>query len=281
MSFIGVALRFFRPPLFGYQRVTCTLCGGQYRLSVLPAFVSDIFLVDVVFGKSGRLVHLVPFDDFGQSDLLQLSTLPVIQNLAISTPCNFSTKPCHDISREVMQKMSETTITAQFEEIYSSTQKMTHAYIAARCRHTADISDIFQETYMELYRVMQKRGADYIANESAFVLWLAKKKLARHYTLLTRLNIFVSLKTVSGDDQAYDFDEVEAFATEDFATTHTNLIAARELIESCPDVVQKIFYLHYEVGLTIAEVADALSLKESNVKSKLYRTLKALRNLLE
>lgn len=38
-----------------------------------------------------------------------------------------------------------------------------------------------------MYRVLFKRGADYLINEKAFVLRLARQKLARYYSLLERL----------------------------------------------------------------------------------------------
>ena len=44
--------------------------------------------------------------------------------------------------------------------------------------------------------------------------------------------------------------------------------------------MKKVFYLFYDVGQTIPEIARALSMSESNVKHKLYRTLKELQTLL-
>jgi len=170
-------------------------------------------------------------------------------------------------------------VATRFEEIYHSTYKKVLTYITAKCRHTADIADIFQDTYMELYQVICKRGLDYVANDEAFALWLAKKKLARYYSLRVRLQMLVSFKGAEDETDLSDF-EADAFATEDFAVNHALLEAARQFIQAQPEVVQKVFYLHYEVDLTIAEVAKALSMKESTVKSKLYRTLKELRKIL-
>jgi RNA polymerase sigma-70 factor (ECF subfamily) len=58
------------------------------------------------------------------------------------------------------------------------------------------------------------------------------------------------------------------------------LDSAGQFLTTKPEDVQKIFYLMYDVGLSISEIAQALSISESNVKNKLYRTLKELRNLL-
>ena len=171
----------------------------------------------------------------------------------------------------------------RFDEIYDSTNKAVLTYITAKCRQIADVGDIFQETYMELYRVLDKRGADYISNEKAFVMRLARQKISRHYSLMERLRIFVSMTLTDDDGDEVDLADFEAegFLTEDLVVSNVMYENALRAIKSKPEDVQKIFYLMYEVGLTIAEIAQALGIKESNVKNKLYRTLKELRDLLK
>ena len=179
--------------------------------------------------------------------------------------------------------MPESAIASRFDEIYTATHRAALTFITAKCARTADISDIFQDTYMELYQVLQKRGADYIANDKAFVLRLARQKLARHYSLQQKLRMFVSAYTAGDDGEDVDFTdfEADAFLIEDFVVQQATLDAAREYIHSRPEIVQKVFYLLYDVGLTIGETAAALEISESQVKNKLYRSLKELRKLLE
>ena len=175
------------------------------------------------------------------------------------------------------------TIPTRFEEIYNATHKAVLTLITAKCARTADISDIFQETYMELYQVLRKRGTGYITNDKAFVLRLAKQKLSRYYSLQERLRMFVSVNALNGDgeDIGLTDSEADAFLTEDFAIDQVMLSEAKEFIHTRPEAVQKVFYLFYHMGLTIPEIAEALGISGSNVKNKLYRTLKELRILLE
>jgi len=135
---------------------------------------------------------------------------------------------------------------------------------------------------MELYRVLQKRGTSYIVSDKAFVLRLAKQKLARYYSLQQRLRMFISSGTITEDDENADLFNLESdtFLTEDFTVDKLTLDEARKYIHSRPEIVQKVFYLFYDMGLTIPEAASALEISESQVKNKLYRTLKELRNLL-
>jgi RNA polymerase sigma-70 factor (ECF subfamily) len=68
--------------------------------------------------------------------------------------------------------------------------------------------------------------------------------------------------------------------TEDYVIDQMMHDSARQIIRGKPEDVKKVFYLFYDLGLTIAETAQALSMSESNVKNKLYRTRKELRGLL-
>ena len=178
--------------------------------------------------------------------------------------------------------MSNPDADSRFDEIYDSTSKAALTLITVKCGCTADIGDIFQDTYMELYKVLVKRGAGYIKNEKAFVLRIAKRKLARYYSMRKKPGVFVPM-TVENDDAEEialtDF-EAGAFLSEDFADNWALVESVRQAISSKPEDVQKVFYLMYDVGLTIAEIARAMSIKESSVKNKLYRTLAQLRTLL-
>jgi RNA polymerase sigma-70 factor (ECF subfamily) len=173
-------------------------------------------------------------------------------------------------------------IASRFDEIYDSTYKAALAFVTAKCRNAADVGDILQDTYMELYQVLTKRGAGYIINERAFVLRLAKQKISRHYSLLERLKIFVPMSATNEQGEEMDLSDAyaDSFLTEDFVADQALLESIKEQIQAKPEDVQKIFYLTYEAELSISEIAQALSMNESNVKNKLYRTLKEIRKTL-
>jgi len=94
--------------------------------------------------------------------------------------------------------------------------------------------------------------------------------------------MFVSATATTDDGDEIDLTESVAddFLTEEFAINHMLLASAREFILQKPEGVKKVFYLYYDVGLTIAEIAKELSVGDSTVKNKLYRTIKELRKLL-
>jgi RNA polymerase sigma-70 factor (ECF subfamily) len=189
------------------------------------------------------------------------------------------------MNRKSGELKSSYDITSRFEEIYNSTYKDVIAFITSKCNNHADINDIAQDTYVELYSLLLKRGADYIQNENAIVIKLARQKLSRYYTLAERLKNFIPLHFSNEAGADILLPELQKatneFLTDDFVITKETFNEMRGFLGNKSPDIRKIFYLYFDIGLTLPEIAKALGLKESNVKSKLYRTLKELRKLLE
>jgi len=172
--------------------------------------------------------------------------------------------------------------TLHFNKIYDSTHKVVLAYITAKCKATADISDIFQNTYMELYQVLCKRGMSYVTDESGLVFRIAKRKLARHYSILKRLQNTVPISSENDNEESgFELSDIDlnSLLMEDIAVNQVLLDNAKEFIKQKPEDIKKIFYLFYETGQTIPEIAKLLSISQSGVKNKLYRTIKELRKI--
>ncbi|MCL1866456.1 MAG: sigma-70 family RNA polymerase sigma factor [Oscillospiraceae bacterium] len=176
-------------------------------------------------------------------------------------------------------------VTSRFNEIYDSTHKTVLAFVTAKCRNTADIADIVQDTYVEVYLILRKRGTDYIKNAATLTLRIARQKLSRYYALTERMKMFVPMTVVNADGGETDLSELSAFEadsflTEDFVVNKSVLDEVREFVRGKPQDVKKVFYLFYDLEQTIPQIAKSLSMSESNVKHKLYRTLKEIREKL-
>jgi RNA polymerase sigma-70 factor (ECF subfamily) len=153
--------------------------------------------------------------------------------------------------------------------------------VTAKCGNTEDISDIMQEIYLEVYSVILKKGADYVKNTDAFVYKVAKAKVYRHYTLAEKLRRFIPMFAKNEDNEEVnvaDMNLSDMNLEEDIAN---KLLFERiaEYISSKPDVVRRVFYLFYYCDFSITQIAKRLSMSESGVKNKLYRTVKELREL--
>ena len=44
-----------------------------------------------------------------------------------------------------------------FEEIYNSTYERTLRYIVCKCSNIDDVNDLVQDTYVELYNILEKK----------------------------------------------------------------------------------------------------------------------------
>lgn len=166
-----------------------------------------------------------------------------------------------------------------FNQIYQSTAQKTLRLITSKCGNLSDIQDIFQETYEEVYSVLQKRGKDYIENPEAFVCKIAKRKIYRHYSLTQKLSLLIPLFSAElPEPETHETQIADPSASvEDTAEEHALLSEINLFLKTKPQEVQRIFYLFYGLDMSISEIAKQTSSKESNVKNKLYRTLKELR----
>lgn len=171
--------------------------------------------------------------------------------------------------------------TTLFNDIYDATNSKVLVYITAKCSNTHDISDIFQEIYMELYSVLVKRGDHYIKNNEAFVMNLTKQKVFRYYSLFDRLKKCIPIITLNdlGEEINLADFEYEVSPVEDSVIEKDLIAQIHKFLSKKPEAVKKIFYLFYYLDQSIPEIAKLLSMSESNVKNKLYRTLAEVRRL--
>lgn len=171
-------------------------------------------------------------------------------------------------------------VDSYFNQIYAATNKNVLRFIIARCGNTEDINDIFQETYIELYSVLVRRGIKYIKNPEAFIMKISRQKLFAHYSMLKRLENNISLsKEDSSESDVYFSDNEIVYNIDDELCDKALLEDINNYLKLKPLITKQIFYLYYSLDTPLHEIAKLLSIGESNVKNKLYRTLKELRTI--
>ena len=171
------------------------------------------------------------------------------------------------------EDMTGQTPAAAFHRLYEETRRSILIYLTARCADPADAADLFQETYTEVYRALCRRGAGYVEHGEAFVKKLAKQQLHKHYRRRAARPA-VSLDAMETEIPA-DLGDMD-----DRLVTAELLERAHEALRKEDAVTRKIFALHFSLGLTLEETAEALGVGESFVKNRLYRTLARLRREL-
>lgn len=171
--------------------------------------------------------------------------------------------------------MENSTTKIYFEEVYKQTERKIKLYLLTRCNDMHDVNDLFQEIYMDFYKVLLQKGTAYVNNPEAFVMKITKRKLHKFYGFLHKISNQISMENEDIEeaalikDNGFDIEE-QMIHQEIMSDISHNLIKK-------PGDVQKIFYLHYSMDYTLAEVAAALGLKESTVKTNmLHQTLNAI-----
>ena len=167
------------------------------------------------------------------------------------------------------------TFEEDFRRIYDLTYTKAAALVTVKCRRTADIGDILQEVYLELYRVLEKRGTDYIREPDAFVRKLVKQQLSRYY----RGHPWQHEVYDEPDEDGYvpELADIEALSVEEIAADHEVLQWTDRYLSAKGELYRKIFHLYYRFGLTLPEIAELLERTEADIKNKLYRTLNEIR----
>lgn len=163
-----------------------------------------------------------------------------------------------------------------FNEIYDRTNKRILIYITGKCCRTEDISDIFQETYMELFMFLQRKDWSKINSEEAFLIKIAKSKIYKHYTFAEKMKNFFA-KSLD-EEERFPINESDlSLSVEDRVIKQEQAEIAWQFLQDKDELTRKIFYLYYYEEVPIAQIAELLSVGESMVKNRLYRTLKELR----
>lgn len=165
----------------------------------------------------------------------------------------------------------------QFNKIYDDTYNKVLKYIICKCSNIEDVNDIIQETYLEVYKSLIKEKN--IDNFDNYIIGIAKNKIKKHYS------IFYKIKTISlfesKDDNIELLDNIESNVNiEQIVLNTSNKEFIWNYLKKKKIIIQRIFYLYYELNLKIKEISKELKVSESYVKNSLYRTLKELQELL-
>ena len=165
----------------------------------------------------------------------------------------------------------------QFDKIYNLTYNHVLKYIICKCSNIEDVNDIIQETYLELYNaiIKEKNIDDY----HKYLIGIAKNKIRKHYHLLYKIKTISIFSQKESDLELIDtiksdIDIEKIILNTDDLELIWNYLKKKKII------IQKIFYLYYELDLKIKDISKELEITESFVKNSIYRTLKELQELI-
>jgi len=165
-----------------------------------------------------------------------------------------------------------------FEHLMKTTSGRIYNLGYRLLRNKEDAADVMQETYMSAYENLPKfRG------NSSFSTWL--------YRIATNFALMKMRKEKGKRVPVAQLKETEDLVREmevpDWSDTPVDHLKNQELkaildkeINALPPRYRSVFVLHDIEGLSIAEVADILSLSEAAVKTRSHRSRVYLRDKL-
>lgn len=165
----------------------------------------------------------------------------------------------------------------KFNKIYDETNLELLKYVIIKCHNVNDTNDIMQETYLELWKILNKKMLSDI-NIKSYLIGIANNKMKKHYSLLQKL------KTVSLFEK--NEKDMELIDTIEDKVDINNLIIKNDnwsmiwayIKGKKNQDISKIFYLYYKLELSIKDISNELKVSESYIKNLLYRTLKELQD---
>lgn len=163
-----------------------------------------------------------------------------------------------------------------FQKIYDTTYQRVLNYIICKCSNMEDVNDLVQDTYIELYKNIQRKKQIEVENNTNYMIGIAKKRLIRHYGLLYRFQVTSLSQDSEGENEIQipsDFDLEEEIIRQD------NIDRIWDYLKQKDITIFKVFYLFYSEDFKISQIAKELYLSESKTKNILYRTLKEIKSI--
>lgn len=164
-----------------------------------------------------------------------------------------------------------------FEKIYQATYNKILRFIVIRCNNIDDVNDIIQDTYIELFKIIVMKRLLDKDNIENYIFGIANNIIKRYYHKKKKENILSFYTENENDSNLYIEDN---FDLEQKIITKENVKEVWEYIKTKELITIKVFYLYFVLGLKISEISEELNINESNVKNKIYRTLREVKKYL-
>lgn len=164
----------------------------------------------------------------------------------------------------------------KFNKIYEETHLNTLRYVIIKCNNFNSIDDIMQETYLELWNILNNKDLSNI-NIQSYIIGIANNKLKKHYSLIQKIKTISLFETNDKDIELIDTikDNIDI---DDLVIKEDNWKSVWKFIKSKKNQdIPKVFYLYYELELSIKDIAEYLNKGESYIKNLIYRTLQELK----
>jgi RNA polymerase sigma-70 factor, ECF subfamily len=169
------------------------------------------------------------------------------------------------IAEPIVRLAPERSAGEQFEALYQRTFPRVYAYVASMLRDRSAAEEVTAQAFERAYR----KRSSYRAGRGTPEAWLFG--IARHAALdeLRRLKRRAPLEA--------DPEDLNALAPEDHAEGIVRRETVRSALATLDPKDRDLVALKFQAGLSNVEIARVLGTSESNVGTKLHRTMEKLR----
>lgn len=166
----------------------------------------------------------------------------------------------------------------RFSLVYEMTYNEIRKYASCKCGDPQHLPDLLQEIYLEYYRTLRRKGCAYVRDDRALLMKIASRRAVRYYTLKQRMRMLVPISAADENGNVTETDIPDPVSLEDTVITAEESGNIAREISYLPAETRKIIYLYYAEDMSLPEIADAMNIKLSTVKTKLYRGVNKVRN---
>ena len=159
-----------------------------------------------------------------------------------------------------------------FEEIYNNTYEIVLKFAIIKSNNIDDVKDIIQDTYLELLKIIKRKKYLELENVNNFIFGIENNIIKRHYSKRKKNNLI----SFYVDDELKE-KIPDKFDLEINIINKNNVSEIWDFLKKRDLLTTKIFYLHFVIGMKITEIAKELELGESNIKNRIYRTLREIK----
>ncbi|MBN2807425.1 MAG: RNA polymerase sigma factor [Prolixibacteraceae bacterium] len=162
--------------------------------------------------------------------------------------------------------------TAAFSYLVERYSDMVYSLVLKMLKNETDAEDLTQEIFISVYKSLDKfRG------NSKFSTWIYRITYNKAISKLRKSNRIV----LSEVEKAADMEDYDEEAQHAPASTDEQLQQLEAALQALPDDEQVLIMLYYYENESVEAIASITKLSESNVKVKLFRIRKKLKEVLE
>jgi len=168
-----------------------------------------------------------------------------------------------------------TSLEEYFNTVYDETNKSVSRFVVSKCGSLEDAEDIIQNVYTRFYRRICEKGCEDIESPEAFLINIAKFE-CRTYFSVKKKNEKVSSFSDYSEEEIVSIEAQMSKSQKGLEDVLCNKLMAKQIFDDImksDELTGQIFYLHFACDMKLEEVANALDIKLSTVKNKLYRTI--------